>query len=310
MHNKIAIGICTCLRPKMLSSALEGIKNLDFPDNVEIVLIIVDNDKEASAKKIVEKFYQNFPIKIIYSIENRRGISYARNRVLTEALQINSTEIAFMDDDAIADKNWLKSLYEFYLKNDSADVVTGPQIQIFPNKCPEYIKNNSFYKKKVKSTGQEMPDAATNNVLFSSEIVTAKQIWFDESLAFIGGEDTDFFNRASNQGAKILWTNEAIVRETVPESRVTIKWLLKRQLIRGYGLTCLRVRSIHDKQKLLKLFIKTLVKLIFYILFLLVSWIFGSTYFVEILSKCSKTLGRILLFLNKNVNGYQEIHGN
>ena len=51
---------------------------------------------------------------------------------------------------------------------------------------------------------------------------------FDEAMRFTGGSDSDFFSRAVARGAIIRWVDEAVVKEIVPEERLSLRWNLER----------------------------------------------------------------------------------
>ena len=51
---------------------------------------------------------------------------------------------------------------------------------------------------------------------------------FDTRYRFTGGSDSDFFNRATYRGARIVWEQSAVVSEIVPQSRLRLGWQLKR----------------------------------------------------------------------------------
>ena len=56
---------------------------------------------------------------------------------------------------------------------------------------------------------------------------------FDEIFSSIGGEDTDFFNRAHNLGASMIWVRDAIATESVPMRRQTFGYQVKRAFRNG-----------------------------------------------------------------------------
>ena len=68
---KILIAVCTYLRPNMLQRALNHIKDLKPVDAASIEVLIVDNDKNQSAKPVVGKFcaMDSFPYKIHYEVQ-------------------------------------------------------------------------------------------------------------------------------------------------------------------------------------------------------------------------------------------------
>jgi hypothetical protein len=53
---------------------------------------------------------------------------------------------------------------------------------------------------------------------------------FDLRFNFLGGGDCDFFVRCRNAGMIFHWTAEAIVTETVPQSRTSLGWIARRGL--------------------------------------------------------------------------------
>jgi succinoglycan biosynthesis protein ExoM len=70
----------------------------------------------------------------------------------------------------------------------------------------------------------------TNNVLLDARLVRADGLGlrFDERFGISGGEDTVFAHDIRQAGARIVWTNLAIVTETVTPDRATMRWLLSR----------------------------------------------------------------------------------
>ena len=53
---------------------------------------------------------------------------------------------------------------------------------------------------------------------------------FDLRFNFLGGGDTDFFLCCRQAGMKFHWAAEAVITETVPQSRTNPGWLLLRGL--------------------------------------------------------------------------------
>ena len=98
----IAISCNTFLRPKILEKTLESIAQLNIPAGIKITVLVVDNDANASARTVIDKFQVDFPFDITYKVEEKRGLANARNRLLKEALELGVSHIAILDDDDIA----------------------------------------------------------------------------------------------------------------------------------------------------------------------------------------------------------------
>ncbi len=91
-----------------------------------MVILVVDNDPDKSARDVVTKFVrEGYPFDLLYEVEDQRGISFARNRVLRTAKKRIASFIAFIDDDEYPDHHWINNLLNVILECN-ADVVAGP----------------------------------------------------------------------------------------------------------------------------------------------------------------------------------------
>lgn len=134
----VTIATCTRDRPDDLKHCLEGI--LGLPDDGQEILIVDNAPSTDETRRLVEQFPT-----VRYVCEPRPGLNNARNRALYEA----RTEIvAFIDDDATPDQNWLRAL----LKNYADPFV-------------------------MCVTGQAMP----------LELETEAQEWFERYISFMRG---------------------------------------------------------------------------------------------------------------------------
>jgi len=113
----VAVVICTRLRPAALRDCLCAIAKLRRqPDQ----LIVVDN---SSGDQETENLAREFSAS--YLIEPEMGLSRARNRGLSAS---NSEVVAYLDDDALPDSNWLELIIEPFA-NPQVAVVTGDVIE-------------------------------------------------------------------------------------------------------------------------------------------------------------------------------------
>lgn len=235
---RITVGIITCRRPVQLANTLRSLAKLKLPDDAEISLLVVDNDLAHSAKSVVETEQMALPFSTSYTVEEQRGIPYARNKVLSWAEA--SDYIAFIDDDDTADSNWLAALYQT-AKNSKADVVKGWISYSFP-KGKEYLSTLDIFANPEVKTGDALDSAWTNNVLFATHIYREHGITFDTTFTGTGGSDHHFFHTAHRHGARIVMCREAVVYSAVPEERTQFGWLARRHARIGATLTMSTIR--------------------------------------------------------------------
>ncbi len=221
---RVAICIGTFRRRELLREGLAGLARLTFRRvaTPEIEIFVVDNDSSGSAKEICETATLPYPVR--YIVEPKRGIVHVRNRALTEAVAANF--IAFLDDDEVPSEAWLDELLAAQARF-GADVVSGPVLPSYAPGIAEWVKRGGFFVRPNRETGSPLEFCSTNNVLMRNEVL-GRVPRFDDRFQLTGGEDTQFFLRVQRVGFKIIWSQEAIVHESVPKERATFGWILRR----------------------------------------------------------------------------------
>ena len=307
----IAISCNTFLRPEILEKTLESIAQLNIPDGIKIEVLVVDNDANASARTVIDKVQVDFPFDITYKVEEKRGLANARNRLLKEALELEVSHIAILDDDDIADENWITNLVDLYNKQENAFIISGPEYCCFDGEFPDYlINNNIFVKKTTKKKGEIRRVCSTHNAFFPVSVVKDSGIWFDSSFVFMGGEDGDFFYRASKIGYTIVFNPDAIVREINGKDRVNVRWILSRNFYNGYSGSYLQYKTRPKKIRRFLYLIKMMVICFLNILITPFSIIFGRTAFFNVLGLSSKNFGKLIGAIRlQPLNYYEHLNG-
>lgn len=134
----ISVAIITFNRAEWLKDALMSLtRQTRIPDEV----IVVDNGSKDRTKDVVLSFRDRLNIKYVY--EPIRGIPHARNAAIKNA---TGDIIASIDDDCIADENWLKQIEIPFIKDPNIGVVGGnvTYFRVGEGNVEEfYIKNMS-----------------------------------------------------------------------------------------------------------------------------------------------------------------------
>jgi succinoglycan biosynthesis protein ExoM len=228
---RVAICVCTFRRQALLRELLGGMAQLTFHkmQAPQIQIVVVDNDELASAHEVCASASVPWPVK--YVVESQRGITHARNRAIAEAGLVDF--VAFIDDDEVPSAQWLDEL--LWTKTEfAADVVSGPVSPRYAQEVADWVKRGRFFDAWVSPTGTPLEACATNNVLIGSHIFQ-RVTSFEDAFALSGAEDTNFFLRVRRAGYKIVWSQEAIVFESVPAARGTVGWILRREYQTGNG---------------------------------------------------------------------------
>lgn len=237
----ISVGICTYKRPDLLIKCLESIT---CQEKINInQIIVVDNDILKSGASVINAIKEKNQLKsidLIYEVEEKKGVSSARNKVVS----LNKSDLlAFIDDDETADSFWLINLYNTFIKYKS-DAVYGNVIWIIPKYYEKSHKGLFKTKQGVFKTGQNIKTCSTNNVLINNAILKLRHGPFNEELNNIGGEDTELFQFLKNKyNCTYIYCNEAKVLEYQPKERFNYKWHNHRAYRSGWlasYMLCLR----------------------------------------------------------------------
>jgi GT2 family glycosyltransferase len=222
---RVSVCVATCGRPTGLENLLGALETLEIPAGVEL-RVVFDNDPAESARAVCDEMVSRCAYSLHYVVEKRRGIPFARNAALTVALS-DSDFVAFIDDDEVPESDWLAELLrvqDYY----RADVVTGPCLPQYVESPPSWIVDGAFHETRRHPTGTLRHVAFTHNALVRAVVFETLDCHFDESMALNGGDDEEFFARVFAAGFQIVWADNAIVRESIPASRSTWRWILQR----------------------------------------------------------------------------------
>ena len=120
---KVSIGLCTYKREYVLET-LKSLMKQELPEGVVInEVIVVDNDKDRSAEKLIQTLDIPESFNLKYINEPEKNISAARNQILNN---VTGDWLALLDDDETADPTWLKSFVEAVkFKSLALSLVTG-----------------------------------------------------------------------------------------------------------------------------------------------------------------------------------------
>jgi len=188
MNKKILFSIVIALAPYRDAEVLNSINNMNF-----------DKSK--------------------YEVIIKKGTNPSRNR--NEGIKAAKGKIiAFIDDDAIVDKDLLKNVENFFNKYSDIDILGGPQLTPSSDKFfakltgaaiesffSSYKMSNRYKKNKLNLNANELSLTSAN--CFVKSEVFKKIDGFNENLW--PGEDPEFFTRAKNSGFKITYSPEIII---------------------------------------------------------------------------------------------------
>jgi len=185
-------------------------------------VIVIDNDPARSAEPVVRGFAAP-GIELVYGAQPKKNIALTRNAALD---LVRGDWVAFVDDDERVPPHWLHTLVQAQRRYD-ADAVFGPVQGRLPESAPRWLRRGGFFAARQQPSGSVQPWGGTGNAFVRAHWF-ARGARFDERYGLTGGEDTHLFHALARQGARLVWCQEALIEERVPDERATLRWLMRR----------------------------------------------------------------------------------
>ena len=223
----MSVVIVTYNKPKDVTEAVESLSNQSVKP-FEVIVI----DDGSNPHQSIEFRIQN--LKFI-RFNQEVGLSNARNYGIKVA---KGECIAFIDDDGLAERNWIEEIQKGL---DSADVIGGSIKPLYQASPPEWWNEKDFGAKvgvcNVLSTGVKIWGC---NMAFRTEVFRMIGL-FNPNLGRRKGklfsfEETDIINRARSKGFNAQFIPAAVVYHKVPPRRMTIGYIARWNYYLGRSL--------------------------------------------------------------------------
>lgn len=231
---EVRVDVCVCTyRRESLSATLASLEAQRLPAGVRARVIVADNDKAPSAEGRVRAAAAGMRLPVLYRHAPARNISIARNACLDAA---DGDWAAFLDDDGVADPDWLARLLAAAAA-EAADVVFGPALAVYPPGAPRWMRENDIHSSRPARRRGVVETGHTGNVLLRRGDGPAARERFSLGFGRTGGEDVEYFHRLHRMGARMTIAEDALVREPVEPGRLSVRWALRRRMVQGrcYG---------------------------------------------------------------------------
>lgn len=245
---RFSILVPTYRRPEPLRRALRSLLAQEGLDGACDELLVVDNDSAGSAEEVVREIAATAPIPVRYLQEKTPGVAAVRNTAFREA---KGEFLCLLDDDQEADPSFLKELHRA-LEKFRGDLAFSAIEAVFEGAVPEprdawlRLFARTYSDPEGELRKEHRPGLSTGGVLVRRAAVGAvfgASAPFDLALGRLGGEDTAFFRAMHGAGKKSLWVPTATIREFIPESRATVRFLLERRFGSGQVRTRMHLRG-------------------------------------------------------------------
>ncbi len=213
---RVSVLICTYNGARTLGETCAAVAQLDYPD---VEVIVVDDGSNDDSPEIAER--NGFRV---ISTDNR-GLSSARNTARAAA---SGEIVAFIDDDAMPDPQWLTYLVDTFARTDFV-AVGGPNLPVPGDgavaDAVAAAPGNPIHVLVGDREAEHIPGC---NSAFRTEVL--EEIGGFDPRFRTAGDDVDVCWRLLDRGWRIGYSPAAVVWH---HRRTTVGGYLRQQ--RGYG---------------------------------------------------------------------------
>ncbi|MBV9533554.1 MAG: glycosyltransferase [Bradyrhizobium sp.] len=256
----LQVCICTHDKSEDLLSCLRALRE----QAADLPIIVVDSASSAPQRSAVKAISSTYDAKVI-RLETA-GLSLARNAGLAA---VDSTWIAYLDDDTIPSKNWVSEARRVCAQAPSeCGVIGGPVVARFPpdrevRLGKRWLQLLSVVDLPGEGDRTHAPSIVGANVIFRSDAV--RQInGFPLSLGRIGssllsGEEKFVLETLRSCGYRVWYSDKLKVEHCIAPERLSRSWVIRRSY--WDGASDRRIELLVGKRSSVKRHVKILLSI-------------------------------------------------
>jgi len=225
---KLSVIICAYNRELFLAKAVESLVQQDADKN-EYEIIVIDNNSKDNSPAIVKALIEKHnDTNILYFLETKQGLSFARNRGIAEARGIY---ISFIDDDGMAAPDYVRNMLKAFEKYPGFDALGGKILPVY-HQGSEPVWMSRYIDGIVSKVdwGNEFGPFVKHKFPFGCNMAFRRNL-FDEVCYFntdlARSDDKFMFLTLREHGRHILYAPDIVVYHNIEATRTTREFVKK-----------------------------------------------------------------------------------
>ena len=236
---KVSVVVCTYTmdRYDVFTEAVESAL-AQTHEPIEVVLVI-DGNPEVYERTVAD--FGDHENVVVHDNDENRGISYSRTR----GAELASGEIvAFIDDDGVAEPDWIETHVEAYEETDAV-AVAGTVAPNWMTEKPDFFPEEFYWlvgctELGFAEDGEEIRNGYGSNVSYEREV-----------FLDVGGYDVNTGRKGDRHvqaheapvgirireayGQGVVYVEDAVVHHTLFDYRGEFRWLVFRSFWQGFS---------------------------------------------------------------------------
>lgn len=233
---RITVAVCTYDRYPSLDSCLAALAAQLLPAT-EFECVVVDNSPNRGRSVAESQRHAGYR-NLRWMYEATPGLSNARNVAAREA---RAPLIAYLDDDAVPEPDWLNRLLEaFDALGDEYVGIGGKILPIFSTPRPEWLIDKLLGYVSVVDLGEDtralQPKEWVAGANIAYRVSALRQAGgFSTALGRVGSgislmsnDEIELAERLAAKGGRMGYAGKAVVHHVVEENRLNQEWFRRR----------------------------------------------------------------------------------
>jgi glycosyltransferase involved in cell wall biosynthesis len=237
----VSVVVCTFNRAAFLRKCLASLLHQENPPPFEI--IVVDNNSTDETVNIVEAARQETTIPFQYIFLQEMGLSRARNAGIHAA---RGALVAFLDDDAIADAQWVQEIEKGFQLFPQAVGAGGAVAGDYEIPKPAWLPADLLFAVSVSAMGNESRLMEAHEAALGCNMAFRRETFCERGdfltnlgrtgLSLLAGEEVEFCFRLYKQSDSILYNPHMRIKHWVPKERLTKTYIRQRMFWNGRSI--------------------------------------------------------------------------
>jgi glycosyltransferase involved in cell wall biosynthesis len=240
----VTLIIATCGRSDLLIRTLESLVNQDMPVNAWELILVDNHPSNPQTRRAAELYRDKLPMVLLE--EPKPGKNFALNLAVDKA---RGELVVFSDDDVIATRDWLSSLWRAALRHKEIDIFGGRILPEWPSGKPlekfdltHVLIQVAFALsdkgiEEVPVSGYDVwgPNMAVRSRVFKAGHRYDTSVGPNGTSNYIMGSETEFTTRMESLGFRCLYVPQAVVRHQIRTEQMSDAWIRRRIAQIGWG---------------------------------------------------------------------------
>ncbi len=236
----ISLIIPTYKRPELVTRCLESVQNQELRG---FEVLLVDNAADDRLRQQVEQSNASARVKARYVPEPELGLHNARH---AGARAATGDVLVFTDDDAVFAPGWLAAYAHSFEEHAAMAAAGGPILPLWEASPPAWLTRmiavdpSMFPGLSLLDLGRDFT-LTSDGFFYGVNMAVRRQVLFEAGgfnpeifgTRWLGDGETGLNRKLLRRGMLVGYVPGAIVYHSVPQDRMTVSYLCRRQASDG-----------------------------------------------------------------------------